>query len=56
MPAKIVLPIHAKEGETVEIHWHTEEGHVYHQRVTCPPQATRDATKAQAEPKQNADR
>jgi hypothetical protein len=40
----IVLPIHAREGETVEIHWHTHDGKVHYQRVTCPPRATRDAS------------
>jgi hypothetical protein len=39
----IVLPIHAREGETIEIHWHTKDGTVHHQRVTCPPRATREA-------------
>ena len=42
---RVVLPVHAREGETVEIHWHTTDGTVHYQRVTCPPRATRDAAR-----------
>jgi len=38
---KIILPIHAKENEIVQIHWHCQEG-VYIDRHTCPPKSTRE--------------
>jgi hypothetical protein len=36
----IVNPIHAREGEVVDIHWHTKQGDIFVQRVRCP---TREA-------------
>lgn len=52
--SSIVKPIHAHEGECIDIHWHTTTG-IFIERRTCPPKATRevkqwqeDATKATA--------
>lgn len=36
-----VKPIHAREGEVVEIHWHTATN-IFVERRTCPPQPTRE--------------
>jgi hypothetical protein len=44
-----VHPIHAREGEAVDIHWHrTKGGPVYIERRTCPP--TDVVTERQAPP------
>jgi len=34
----IVNPIHAREGEVVDIHWRLKTGQVYIERYTCPPE------------------
>ena len=44
----IVKPIHARDGEVVDIHWHTLDG-IHVQRVTCPPRPTRDARQPSSE-------
>lgn len=38
----IVRPIHAREGEVVDIHWHTGS-EIFVERRTCPPKPTVDA-------------
>jgi hypothetical protein len=37
-----IKPIHAREGDSIDVHWHCEDG-TYIERLTCPPKATRDA-------------
>ena len=39
---KIIKPIHAREGEFVDIHWHCSEG-IHVERLACPPLSTREA-------------
>lgn len=39
----IVNPIHAREGDVVDIHWRLKNGQVYIERRTTPPEATRAA-------------
>lgn len=39
----IVHPVHAREGEVVDIHWHLKDGTVYVERRYIPPPATREA-------------
>ena len=41
---KIINPIHVREGDFVDIHWHTPE-EIYIERRECPPKATREARK-----------
>lgn len=43
MTDKIVKPIHAREGEVVDIHWHLRNGSVLIDRRTAPPAATQEA-------------
>ena len=38
--APIVNPIHAREGEWVDIHWRLKNGAVLVERRSCPPRAT----------------
>lgn len=38
----IVKPIHAREGEAIDIHWHTAT-EIFVERRTCPPKASREA-------------
>jgi hypothetical protein len=40
---KVVHPIHAKDGEVVDIHWRLADGKTFLERRTCPPQAYRDS-------------
>ena len=40
MTDKIVKPIHAREGEVIDIHWHLKNGTVLIERRTTPPAAT----------------
>lgn len=40
----IVHPIHTREGEVVDIHWHLKDGTVFiERRDSPPPKATREA-------------
>ena len=38
----VVKPIHARDGEIVDIHWHVDAG-IYIERRRCPPKSTREA-------------
>jgi len=37
--ARVIVPVRARQNETVEIIWTLVNGRVYHQRVTTPPEA-----------------
>lgn len=37
MPMPIVNPIHAREGEVVDIYWRLHDGRVHVERQSCPP-------------------
>lgn len=43
MMASFIRQVRAFEGEVVEIAWQCQDGAVFHQRVTVPPKATREA-------------
>ncbi len=45
----VVNPIHVKEGEVVDIHWHLKDGAVWVERIhNPPPKATRDSRDGKA--------
>jgi hypothetical protein len=35
-----IIPIWAREGEHVQVHWRLRDGRVYVEEYTCPPTAT----------------
>jgi hypothetical protein len=41
--AKVVKPVWAHVGETVEIHWRRPNGSIFVERRTAPPDATQNA-------------
>lgn len=44
----IVRPIHARDTDVVEIHWHTAR-EIFVERRSVPPKATREAKAAEPE-------
>ena len=47
MTEPVVKPIHAREGDQIDVYWHCNEG-IFVQRVTCPPKTTREVRKSVA--------